>query len=351
MRKITVLLLTALLLMAMVACGAKDSKTAGIITGHTIGLSFPNAQQWAQDTALLSEKLNASGCTVVLEYAEDAPAKQSAQLQTMIQKPVDCLVIAAIDSIALTEVLQQAKNANIPVIAYDRLLTATDAVTHYVSFDHESAGKAVAQYIIDTKSLADAAKNGKRYTIEFFMGSPEDNSAVMFHRGIIKTLQSYLDSGVLVCKSGRTAFEDTCVQDADASLAQNYCSRYLTQYYTDSLPDIFCTAGDTIAAGCCKALEAINASGWPMITGQGVDAESIDRILAKKQAISVYKNTAILAAICEEAVRAALTGFTPQHESVTINNGSVDITAYLCLPAVIDSENCKQFQLANAQTP
>ena len=103
------------------------------------------------------------------------------------------------------EALKIAKEKGIPVIAYDRLLMDTDAVSYYATFDNKGVGTVIAKDIEAKKNLKTAAAEGRSYTIEFFMGSPDDNNINFFFGGAMDVLKPYLDSGVLVCRSGQTS--------------------------------------------------------------------------------------------------------------------------------------------------
>ena len=94
-----------------------------------------------------------------------------------------------------------------PVIAYDRLLMDTDAVSYYATFDNKAVGTLMAQYVEENMNLATAEAEGRTYTVELFMGSPDDNNAYFVYDGIMEVIQPYLDNGVLVCKSGQIDFE------------------------------------------------------------------------------------------------------------------------------------------------
>ena len=228
MKKFLAIVLALAMVLSLAACGGKTEAPAepaateapaadapaveapAEIEGKTVGVAMPtqSSERWINDGGNMKKQLEALGYEVVLQYAEDDVQMQVSQIENMIAQGVDCLVIASIDSVALTGVEAQAKEAGIPIIAYDRLLMQTDAVTYYASFDNEGVGRAIAEYV---EAKLDLANTTETYTIELFMGSPDDNNAVLLYNGVMKVIQKYLDSGVLVCKSGRTSFEDTCI--------------------------------------------------------------------------------------------------------------------------------------------
>ena len=336
MKKLIALLLALVMVMALVACG---NSAAGDV--KTVGVAMPtqSSERWINDGANMKAQLEALGYKVELQYAEDDVQMQVSQIENMIAAGVDCLVIASIDSVALTGVEQQAKEAGIPIIAYDRLLMETDAVTYYASFDNEGVGRAIAEYVEAKLDLANATES---YTIEFFMGSPDDNNAVLLYNGVMKVLQQYLDSGVLVCKSGRTSFEDTCILRWSQETAQKNCEDYLAGFYADEDLDICLTAFDGFAYGCRSALEAAGytAENWPIITGQDAELMATKNIISGYQTMSIAKDTRLLAEKCVTMVNAVLTGSEPEiNDTTTYDNGVFVVPSYLCTPVAVDAEN------------
>ena len=92
--------------------------------GGLIGVAMPtkSSERWIQDGDAVKAELEAAGFTVDLQYAEDDIPTQVSQVENMITKGAEALIIAAIDGTTLSEVLQTAADADIPVIAYDRLI-------------------------------------------------------------------------------------------------------------------------------------------------------------------------------------------------------------------------------------
>ena len=196
-------------LLGLALAGAMVLSMSGMTAmaeGKTVGILMPtqSSERWINDGANMKAQLEEKGYNVELQYAEDDTAMQVSQLENYVSKGVDCLVIAAIDSGVLVNAEAQAKEAGIPIIAYDRLLMNTDAVSYYATFDNKGVGTVIANYIKEAKDLDAAREAGESYTIEFFMGSPDDNNALFLYNGIMEVLQEYLDDGTLVCKSGRT---------------------------------------------------------------------------------------------------------------------------------------------------
>lgn len=312
--------------------------------GKKVGVAMPtqSSERWINDGGNMKQKLEALGYEVDLQYAEDDVQMQVSQIENMIASGVDCLVIASIDSSTLVNVEAQAKEAGIPIIAYDRLLMDTDAVSYYATFDNKGVGTAIGKYIEEKKDLANTSET---FTIEFFMGSPDDNNAHMLYAGLMEVLQPYLDNGTLVCKSGRTSFDDTCILRWSQETAQQNCENYLTGFYADEDLDICATAFDGFAYGCKAALEGAGYTdaNWPMITGQDAELMATKNIISGKQTMSIYKDTRLLADKCVTMVQAVLEGAEPEiNDTEQYDNGKIVVPSYLCTPVAVDQSNYKE---------
>lgn len=334
---------------APAADAAADSTEAAAATteGGKIGVAMPtqSSERWINDGANMKKQLESLGYEVDLQYAEDDVQAQVSQIENMIANGANCLVIASIDSSALVNVEAQAKEAGIPIIAYDRLLMDTDAVSYYATFDNKGVGTAIGKYIEEAKGLAAAKDAGESYTIEFFMGSPDDNNAKMLYDGLLEVLQPYLDDGTLVCKSGRTSFDDTCILRWSQETAQQNCENYLTGFYADEDLDICATAFDGFAYGCKAALEGAGytADNWPLISGQDAELMATKNIIAGTQTMSIYKDTRLLAEKCVTMVQAVMQGAEPEiNDTEQYNNGKLVVPSYLCTPVAVDKDNYKE---------
>lgn len=293
----------------------------------------------------MKSQLEALGYEVLDQFAEDDVQQQVSQVENMIAQNVDCLVIAAVDSGALTTVEAAAKEAGIPIIAYDRLLMDTDAVSYYATFDNEGVGTVIGQTIEEKANLKEVQANGEHLTIEFFMGSPDDNNALMLYNGLMGVLQPYLDDGTLVCNSGRTSFEDTCILRWSQETAQQWCENYLASFYANEDLDIAASAFDGFSYGIKAALEnaGYTADNWPIISGQDAELMACKNIMAGTQTFSIYKDTRLLAEKCVTMVEAVVNGTEPEiNDETTYDNGVLVVPSYLCTPVSVDADNMQE---------
>ena len=335
------------------ADAAVDQAAAATSGGGRVAVAMPtqSSERWINDGANMKSQLEELGYEVDLQYAEDDVQTQVSQIENMIASGANCLVIAAIDSGALTNVEEQAKQAGIPIIAYDRLLMDTDAVSYYATFDNKGVGTVIGTYIKDHATKdgnvgLDAVKAaGLKMNIEFLMGSPDDNNALMLYNGLMEVLKPYLDDGTLVCKSGRTSFDDTCILRWSQETAQQNMENYLTGFYADEKIDIVASAFDGFAYGAKAALEGAGYTekDWPLITGQDAELMASKNIIAGWQTMSIYKDTRLLASKCVTMVQAVLQGAEPEiNDTEQYNNGKIVVPSYLCTPVAVDKDNYKE---------
>lgn len=333
----------ALLSVTMVATFFTGCGAAGGKGGKKVGVAMPtqSSERWINDGSNMKSQLEELGYEVDLQYAEDDVQAQVSQIENMIAAGADCLVIASIDSSALVNVEKQAKDAGIPVIAYDRLLMDTDAVSYYATFDNKGVGTAIGKYIVDNCGATPDAPQ----TIELFMGSPDDNNAHMLYAGLMEQIQPLLDSGALVCESGQLDFESNNTLRWDQQTAMKRCEDILTRYYADKELDICACAYDGLSYGCMAALEGAGytEANWPLITGQDAELMATKHIINGKQTMSIAKDTRLLAAKCVTMVQAVLEGAEPEiNDTEQYNNGVIVVPSYLCTPQPVDKNNYKE---------
>ena len=309
-----------------------------------VGVLMPtkSLQRWNQDGDNIKTQLESKGYKVELQYADNDVAKQVEQIENLITKGVDVLVVASIDSAALTGVLEEAKEEGIAIIAYDRLLMNTDAVDFYVTFDNYKVGTIQGQYIIDTLGLADGEEGP--FTMEVFGGSPDDNNAFVFNAGAMDTIQPFIDSGVLVIKSEQVDMEVIAIQSWKSEGAQDRMDNLLTAFYADENIDVVLSPNDSLAQGIAASLESAGygteGKPYPVLTGQDCDVNSMMNILAKKQSMSIFKDTRVLAEKTVEMVDAIISGEeVPVNDTESYDNTVKIVPSFLCEPVFADLDN------------
>ena len=349
MKKFLALALSTALVAGMMAPVAFADETeaaaADILPGNgqKIGISMPtkDLQRWNQDGENMQKMFEEAGYEVDLQYASNDEATQLSQVENMISSGDEVLVIAAITGDALNTALSQAKESEIPVIAYDRLLLQSDAVSYYATFDNYKVGQVQGQYIIDTLDLENAEGP---FNIEFTAGDPGDNNATFFFNGAMDLLKPYLDEGKLVCKSGQTEFTDVATKAWNTDTAQSRAENIIASNYADgSNIDAWLCSNDSTALGVEKALETNYTGEYPIVTGQDCDIENTKNMIAGKQAMSVFKDTRTLAQQVVKMVGQILNDVDVDvNDTETYDNGVIVVPSFLCEPVFADANNYKE---------
>ncbi|MFI0151363.1 multiple monosaccharide ABC transporter substrate-binding protein [Streptomyces lydicus] len=339
----------ALLALSLTACGqearggSRYRPEAG--KGGTIGLAMPTkaSERWIADGRNMAEQFHKAGYRTDLQYGDDKVENQVAQIENMIAKGHRLLVIAAINGSALTEVLQRAHDAGIPVISYDRLILGTPYVDYYASFDNEKVGRLQGQYILDRLKLKKPDKGAdEHYNIELFAGSPNDNNTKYFWSGAMKVLGPYFDSGQLVVRSKQTQMNQATTQDWNGGIAQKRMDDLISKSYGDQKVDAVLSPYDGMSIGIISALKSAgyHAGDLPVVTGQDAELASVKSIIRGEQTQTVFKDTRKLAAEAVSMGDAVLHGRKPKVNNTTdYANGTKTVPSFLLKPVSVDKSN------------
>ncbi len=314
--------------------------------GKTVGLTMPtkSLQRWNEDGTNVKAALEAAGYTVDLQYADNTQEVQNSQIENQITKGVDILVISSINGGSLGGVLAQAKEKNIPVIAYDRLITGTDKCDYYATFDNYGVGKMQAEALVSALGL-DKGEKGP-FNIEIFGGSPDDNNAHIIHKAHMDVIQQYLDSGALVITSGQTTMEQIGIQAWDAATAQARMDNLLTAYYADKdVKGVLCS-NDSTAHG---VIASLKGSGYgtadkryPIVTGQDCDKINLGHVERGEQYMTIFKDTRILADEIVKMTDSVLSGKKVE-TNTTYDNGVIkEVPTLGCTLQMVTKDNWKK---------
>jgi len=343
MRKLLITIAAGSLALALAACGGDDDSGSDAASGGdkgTVGVAMPtkSSERWIADGNNIKSQLEDAGYEVDLQYAEDDIPTQVSQVENMVTKGVDTLVIAAIDGTALGEVLDTAEAADIDVIAYDRLIRDSDTVDYYTTFDNFKVG------VIQATSLVDGlkAKGEGPYNVELFAGSPDDNNATFFWEGAMSVLQPMIDSGEIVVPSGQTDFEQAAILRWDPATAKTRMEDILTSTYSSEKVQGVLSPYDGLSLGIIAALQGngYSAADLPVVTGQDAEVQSVKSILAGEQYSTVFKDTRDLAEVTVGMIKALGAGEEPEvNDTETYDNGVKVVPSYLLDPVLVTKDN------------
>lgn len=357
--KYLILALTALLLAFFIsACGSSEEPTtddADTSTTDTttteetadetllVGISMPtkSSSRWISDGESMVKVFTEMGYETDLQFAEDDIPNQLAQIENMVTQGADVLIIAAIDGSTLSDILQKAHDQGVLVLAYDRLITKTENVDYYVTFDNFQVGVLQASQIEEALALKDG--NGP-FNIELFGGSPDDTNAFYFYDGAMSVLQPYIDNGQLVVQSGQMGMDKVSTLRWDGAVAQARMDNLLSAYYTDIRVDAVLSPYDGLSRGIISSLKGVGYGSadqpWPVVTGQDAEVASIKQMIAGEQMYTVFKDTRELAKQAAAMVDAALKGQeVPINDTTTYNNEVKVVPSFLLIPYSVDINN------------
>lgn len=340
---LSILTLALVLTLTLTGCGTTtDENSKGLV-----GIAMPtqSAERWIADGANMVKVLEDLGYETDLQYAEDVVQNQISQIENMITKGVDVLVIASIDGSALTDVLEKAHEEGISVVAYDRLLMNSEFVDYYATFDNYSVGVLEAEFIIEKLDLENA--DGP-FNIELFGGSPDDNNALFFWDGAIDTLQPYFDNGKLVVVSGQTDFQQAATLRWDGAAAQTRMENILSAHYSSG-EDVHAILSpyDPISLGVIEAMKAVGYGSadkpLPIVTGQDAIEAGVKSIIAGEQSQTVFKDTRELAKKAAGMVQSLLEDSAVDiNDEKTYDNGKKIVPSYLLKPISVHIENYEE---------
>jgi D-xylose transport system substrate-binding protein len=314
--------------LSLAACGALGvsggSSAASPTKGNdiTVGLLLPetaNTRYDKFDYPIIRnkvEELTDKQGRVVYQNADASAAKQASQLQKMIDDQVDVILLDAVDSQAIAEGVVKAKEAGIPVIAYDRL--AEGPIDAYVSFDNELVGEVQGRTLMEAMGGQSVDSSDK---IVMMNGSPTDPNAKQFKAGALSELNGSVD----IARSYDT--EDWKPENAQANMAEA-----IKAIGVNNIKGVY-SANDGMAGGIIKALKAVGVTELPPITGQDAELDAVQRIVTGEQYMSVYKSYPQEAEGAAEMAVAKVQGKDIQFDSLT--QDQVDSPTHKGIPALL----------------
>lgn len=269
----TLLVATAFggLMFAAPAYASKDKPVIGF------SIDDLRVERWARDRDFFIEAAKKLGAEVSVQSADGDSAKQVNQIENLINKKVDAIVVVPKDGKALSNVLKEAKKAGIKIISYDRLIFSQD-VDAYISFDNERVGYMQGEAILKAKP------KGNYYLLG---GSPDDNNAKQFRAGQMRALDPAIKKGDI------KILGDQWVKDWLPENALKITENVLTQFQNKI--DAIVASNDGTAGGVIQALAAQKLAGKVPVSGQDAELAACKRVLAGTQTMTVYKSLKLIA--------------------------------------------------------
>ena len=310
-----------------------------------ISMSTKTSARWIADGDNMVKQFQEAGYQTDLQYADDDIPNQLAQIENMITKGVNVLVIAAIDGTTLSNALANAKAADIKVIAYDRLIRDTPDIDYYATFDNFKVGVEQANTLV--AGLKERFPDVKPWNVELFGGSPDDNNAFFFYDGAMSVLQPMIDAGEITIPSGQTGMDKVGTLRWDPATAQARMDNILSANYTDKQVNGVLSPYDGLSIGILSSLKGVGyGSGdlkMPIVSGQDAELQSVKSIQAGEQYSTIFKDTRELAKVTVSMVNAMMKGEEPQvNDTKTYNNGVKVVPSFLLEPVPVTAANLNE---------
>ena len=322
-----------------------------------IGLSMPakHLERWNRDGLYLKQNFENAGYTVGLSFADNKVNTQIKDIHKLINDGVDVLLIAAVDGTMLAESLEEAKAADVPVIAYDRIIES-DSIDYYVTFDNYLVGQLQGEFIRSALNLDSEEK--KSYNMEIVSGYSADKNADEYYYGAHDLLEPYIDAGILVIPSGEEGYSETETIEWSTKYAKERISNILDTYYSDGaqLDAVLC-ANDSAAIGVSKAIASnYKGTNTVILTGQDGDEENLKNIIDGKQSMTVYKCLVNESKAAYDLTVALIEGeeigeglieksgwdFDCVYDSERYSNGTEYMESFLLTPVVVTKDNIQE---------
>ncbi|CCK06736.1 D-xylose ABC transporter substrate-binding protein [Cronobacter sakazakii] len=295
---------------------------SGIAKDVKIGMAIDDLrlERWQKDRDIFVSKAESLGAKVFVQSANGNEETQMSQIENMINRGVDVLVIIPYNGQVLSNVVAEAKREGIKVLAYDRMINNAD-IDFYISFDNEKVGELQAQ------SLVDKVPQGNYFLMG---GSPVDNNARLFRDGQMKVLKPFIDSGKI--KVVGDQWVDGWLPENALKIMENALTA------NNNKINAVVASNDATAGGAIQALSAQGLAGKVAISGQDADLAGIKRIIAGTQTMTVYKPITQLANTAAE-VAVELGNDKQPKSDATLNNGLKEVPARLLTPIKVDKSN------------
>src|SRR5471032_2293259 len=277
-------------------------------------------ERWSRDRDYFVAAATKLGAKVSVQSADASEERQISQIENLISRGVDVIVIVPFNSKTLGNVVAEAKKAGIKVVSYDRLILDAD-VDAYISFDNEKVGEMQAQGVFNAQPKGN-----------YFMlgGSPTDNNAKMLREGQMKILKPAIDRGDIKIVGQQW------VPEWSAATALRITEDALTA--NNNKIDAIVASNDGTAGGAIQALAAQKLAGKVPVSGQDADLAAVRRVIAGTQAMTVYKPLKLIATeaakLAVQLVRNEKPGFNAQYD-----NGMKKVATVLLTPVPLTKAN------------
>ena len=310
------------------------SKGKNAMSSRLVGISMPEqAGRWEQEATTMQTILQAKDYTVELAYADNNSDTQIEQVKAMLDDDCGAIIVASVDSEALSDALATCDTSNTTMIAYSTLVPDCSTIDYFIGIDSYTNGQIQAKYLVQKLGLK---KTKKSFNLEIFHQS-NSGSALYAFLGAMDVLKPYLDDSTLVIPSDRTTAETCGV--TDAAEAKKALGHLLESTYADGKPldAILCT-DDTLSVAVAQELQKdYSGSVFPLISGCNCNPDSIQLLMDGKLSVTSVENTQKIAQQAAKMADQAMQGKTVEQSK----QNPYDVPAYVYEPVKVTLKNYK----------
>jgi putative multiple sugar transport system substrate-binding protein len=345
---IALLMTMVMILVAFAGCSSENGDSAG----PEIGIVLPTRDEprWVQDETRFKEALEGTDYSVEILFSQGSSATELQNVESLLTKGIEVLIICPHDGDAAAAAAEAAKKEGVTVISYDRLITGTDAVDYYVTFDSVAVGEAQGQYLVDQAS-------GSENPLYLYAGAASDNNAFLFFEGAWNVLQPKIADGTFVIKNSEEAIAlqekavltreemgkilNQVTTNWDFNEAKNKAESHLTAVGAADKGNVFILApNDGTARSIADTFASDSDVNSYVITGQDAEKASIQYIIDGIQSMTVFKDVRSLVTDSIGMALAVLDGQSPSTTG-SYNNGVKDVAAKQTEVIVVNQGNVK----------
>jgi D-xylose transport system substrate-binding protein len=304
--------------------GSEDKKRTGVVIGFS--MDTLKEERWIGDRDLFAARIRELGAEVIVESANSDDTRQLRDIESLITRGVDALVIIPRNGAAMARAVELAKAEGIPVLSYDRLITGAEP-DMYITFDNVKVGETQGQFIADR-----LPPQGKLRLVRIY-GAKTDNNAVLFKQGQDNILKPLIESGRI-----EVVFEDWA-EDWKPENAKRITNAAITKAGRNI--DAILASNDGTAGGAIQALIEEGLAGKVTVTGQDADLAGCQRIVAGTQTMTVYKPLKLLASQAAD-IAVKLAKGQPIIAKEESDNGKIKVPSVFLPIMAVTKENLRE---------
>ena len=307
--------------------------TACTNNSNTIKLGFmiPNSTstRFPIEQKFFENKAKELGYEVLVSNAKNDDKLQASQARELIDKGAKVLVLISVNGNTSAEIIRDAHNAGVKVIAYDRLVNNCD-LDFYISFNNYNVGKYMAEYSLKLKP------KGKYYLLG---GDKGDRNAIIVRNGIIDALKSSVSSGNI------QIVYDVYTEEWSTEYAYLNVKKYL-QLSAMNVPDVVISSYDGLTYGAIQAINELGIQNDIVLTGQDAEPQALKNVAQGRQTMTIYKSLKVLAE--NAAIIASKIVKNEKIDTTTSTyNNRILVPTVLFDPVIVDKSNLKQTVVAD----